>query len=152
MILGFNFVSRNRNKVFGRWACKHETYPHILVVSKSISIIITFNSNFNMNAQTLAVVTASVHCSQKHQTACLLWQRKSLYCKYLAVSKQFLVQQHAPFNWNIFLYGIDMVLQVQSTNNLTDFLVQWENNLSFPRQEERLLNQDLTFCHLPTAV
>ena len=49
----------------------HETYPHILVVSKSVSIMLTFYCNFNMNAQTLSVVTAFVSCSQKHQTACL---------------------------------------------------------------------------------
>lgn len=150
--LGWNFVSINKNKVMvGRWACKHETYPHILVVSKSISTMITFYSNFNMNAQTPTVITLSVCCSQKHQTACSSWQRKSLYCKYLGVSKQFLVPQHVPSNWNIFLYGIYMVLQVQSANYHTDFLVQWANNLSFPQQEVRPLKQDLTSCHQPTA-
>lgn len=33
--------------------------------------MLTFYCNFNVNAQTLSIVTASASCSQKHQTACL---------------------------------------------------------------------------------
>lgn len=80
------------------------------------------------------------------------WQRKSLYCEYPGVSKRFLLLQNVPSNWNILLYGIHTVLQVQSANSHIDFLVQEGNNLSHPRKEERLPNQDLTFCHLPAAV
>lgn len=53
----------------GRWVL-HETCPHILVVSKSISVTLTFYCNFNINAWTLSAVTASASCSQKQQTAC----------------------------------------------------------------------------------
>lgn len=48
----------------------HETYPHTLVVSKSISIMLIFYCNFHINAQTLSLVTASARCSQKQPTAC----------------------------------------------------------------------------------
>jgi len=49
----------------------HEICPHILLVSKSVSIMLTFYCNFSINAQNLSPVTASASCSQKHQTACL---------------------------------------------------------------------------------